>query len=216
MRFRAEVETTTDLGKLSATLLDLFRSNGYRDTFGWIDNIRLVEEDLLVEHLRDQLVADLLANPVPPTIDAILPDDLLPPDDDRAIRYILFPRERMQNASRVNLTVDTLSRFVSSTLHRGAPGGVLDSQLRFLDDDMEQIGRAKLAECVCADFLLDGYQYMAYDGDFYLVDRSFVQRIDEELAQLRRGVKVRRSGPSEAERQVVRSQPPLPPGGEQL
>jgi uncharacterized protein (TIGR04141 family) len=54
---------------------------------------------------------------------------------------------------------------------------------RFLVE-ITSLGKVRLLDCICADITLGSDQYLLYDGDFYKVNRTFVQRIDTELAQL--------------------------------
>jgi uncharacterized protein (TIGR04141 family) len=184
LRFDNDVETVQDLIGLSEDLLELASAGTYQSAFPWVDNIRPVTDEATIDKLYELLLSQLQTRPVPPTVDALLPDDLVDIADERAIRYILFPGERTESACRVNLTIESIANLVHSRRGRGAPRSVLDATLRFLDDAMEPLGRAKLIECICADLRCDGEQYLAYDGDFYRVERTFVQRIDTELAQL--------------------------------
>jgi uncharacterized protein (TIGR04141 family) len=184
IKFRSDIEELPDLIDLSVDLLELCASNVYHETFSWIDNIRLVEDEPTIDRLYRQLMDSLMLNPIPPYVDAILPDDLVELDDERAIQFILYPHDRRKGASRINLTVEMVADLA---LRRG--GGlnqkaVLNTELRFLDDAHEVLGRARLIDCLCAEFIVNGGQYIAYDGDFYKVDRSFVERIDTELNEL--------------------------------
>jgi uncharacterized protein (TIGR04141 family) len=181
IRFRKEVASLGELTELSDELVELSLSVGYREALPWVDNMRLVEDELLIAELQGRLIEELSAQPVPASVDAILPDDLLEVDDERAIRYILYPRESRSMASRHNLTIEAVAQRI-----RSAPNPVefLSTELRFLDDAKDAIGRARVIECICADMVLNGEQFLAYDGDFYRVEKTFVQRIDGELLQL--------------------------------
>jgi uncharacterized protein (TIGR04141 family) len=85
LRFRSGIEELVDLIDLSEDLVELCSSNAYQETFSWIDNIRLVEDESTIEILYRRLMDDLMLNPVPTNVDAILPDDLVELDDERAI-----------------------------------------------------------------------------------------------------------------------------------
>jgi uncharacterized protein (TIGR04141 family) len=184
VRFRAGVDCVADLVKLSEELRSRSSTDGYKQSFGWVDNITPVDDEPLIELLRQQLVADLLTRPVPSTVDALLPDDLIDVGDDRSIQYVLYPRERQPNACRTTLTVAMLSRLAAGLCDPARPDALLDCELRFLDEARECVGAATILECLCADLTVDGELYVVCDGDFYQVDRTFVQRIDDELSRL--------------------------------
>jgi uncharacterized protein (TIGR04141 family) len=184
LRFDNDIDDVQDLLDLSDVLVELGSAGTYQSAFPWIDNIRLVTQEPIVDKLYELLMSKLLDRPIPPTVDALLPDDLIDTFDERAIRFVLFPRERARLACRVNLTIDTIAELAGARRGQGSPRSVLDAPLRFLDDAKELVGKARLIECLCADLEYEGEQYLAYDGDFYRVERAFVQRIDNELAQL--------------------------------
>jgi hypothetical protein len=184
VRFRAGVECVADLVKLSEELRSRSSTDGYKQAFGWVDNITPVDDEPLIGLLRQQLVADLLTQPVPSTVDALLPDDLIDVGDDRSIQYVLYPRERQPNACRTTLTVAMLSKLAAGLCDPAPPDALLDCELRFLDEARECVGAATILECLCADLTVDGELYVVCDGDFYRVDRTFVQRIDDELCRL--------------------------------
>ena len=184
VRFRAGVECVADLVKLSEELQSRSSTNGYKQAFGWVDNITPVDDEPLIELLRQQLVAHLLTQPVPSIMDALLPDDLIDLGDDRSIQYVLYPRERQQSACRTTLTVAMLSQLATGLRDPAQPSAALDCELRFLDEAREFVGAATILECLCADLTVGGELYVVCDGDFYRVDRTFVQRIDDELSRL--------------------------------
>ncbi len=184
LRFRRDLESLADLVQLSIELLELSTGSSYQAMFSWVDNIRVVEDDSIISQLQQQLVDDLRSNPIPARVDAILPDDMLEADDERAIRFVVYPRERRASVDRTTLTAEMLGELVAASSRAVTSSAVLNRELRFLDDSRQVIGRARLIDCICADMEFGSEQFLAYDGDFYQVDRSFVQRIDNELSQL--------------------------------
>jgi uncharacterized protein (TIGR04141 family) len=181
MQFQSDVKELQELSSISAKLVELSYSKNYASELPWVDNIQIVEDEAICLTLRRQLLADLGGASVPPTVDAILPDDLLDVDDERSIGYILYPREKKSGVCRRNLPIEAIAARL-----RGAsdPDRMLNDELRFTDEVGEVLGKARLLDCICADLTLGGKQYILYDGDFYKVDRSFVDRIDTELMQL--------------------------------
>jgi len=184
LRFETDIEQVADLVKLSEEIVRRSRVNHYKAAFGWVDNITPVYDEALIEILRQRLLAEFRADPLPPTVDVLLPDDLLDIGDDRSIQYVLFPGERRQTASRMTLTPTLVSRYVVRSDDPADSSRVLDAEFRFLDEGHEPVGAPTLLECLCADLMVDGEQYMAYDGDFYKVDHTFAKGIDDQLGRL--------------------------------
>ncbi|NMO54538.1 TIGR04141 family sporadically distributed protein [Actinoplanes sp. TBRC 11911] len=180
IRFGADLVRLSELLDLSATLLGLSSAADYVESLPWVDNIKLIENDDVTGIVKDHLIRQLQAQPVPPSVDAILPDDL-DVEDERPIRFILFPGEHAGSASRVNLTIEMISDRIRRS---NDAADLLSAELRFLDDAHESLGRVRLVDCICADMIIGDEQYLAYDGDFYRVNQSFVQSIDGELARL--------------------------------
>ena len=185
LRFRAGITEIGDLVDLASTALHRSAATDYREMFRWIDNVRPVDDPDLTHELRLLLVHELTANPETPPIDTILPDDLLEVGEDRAIRYIVFPHERGTGQGRVVLApvaiADLLRQYGDTDETREAG---LDAELRFLDDAEDRIGLATVLECLSANLRLGDQEFIAYDGDFYSVDRGFAARIDEELSHV--------------------------------
>jgi uncharacterized protein (TIGR04141 family) len=184
LRFRAGISRIEDLVELADVAVDRSRATDYKEAFSWIDNIRLVDDPDLISELRSQLVSDLLASTDPPSIDAILPDDLIDVGEDRSIRYIVFPRERGTGQGRVTLGTNTISSFLRQFPDDGDRIRELDSELRFLDESESPIGTASILECLSANLRRSTENFIAYDGDFYHVDQSFVARIDGALNKI--------------------------------
>jgi len=181
LRFRAGVSCIQDLVELGAIAIERSGSADYKEAFSWIDNIRLVEDTDLVDELRRQIALELISNPESPSVDTILPDDLIEVGDDRSIRYIVFPYERGVGSGRVTLTTSAIADVLGRS---GDPRRALDDELRFLDESETRIGAATILECVSANLRLGDEDFIAYDGDFYLVDKGFVDRIDDEVGRV--------------------------------
>jgi uncharacterized protein (TIGR04141 family) len=181
LRFRAAVNKITDLVDLAGIAINRSRSADYRQVFGWIDNVRPVEDVDLESELRTQLASELVSNPNLPSIDTILPDDLIEVGDDRSIRYIVFPRERGTGQGRTTLALSSIAAFLSKS---GDPVVALDAELRFLDESKERIGTATVLECLSGNLRLNGSDFIAYDGVFYQVNHKFIEQLNIELERI--------------------------------
>ena len=184
LRFKAWISKPEELTDLSSIALERSSATEYKEMFSWIDNIRPVDDPGLIRDLRIQLAEEIMENPDSALVDAILPDDLIETGDDRSIRYILFPRERGIGRGNVTLAMAAISRLLSRMQDDDNKVAGLDADLRFLDESGELIGTATVLECLSATLRRDDVEFIAYDGDFYAVNHSFVSRIDAELSKI--------------------------------
>ena len=60
----------------------------------------------------------------------------------------------------------------------------LDAELRFADESGERLGTATVLDCLSATLRRGEQEFIAYDGDFYRVSKSFVARIDAEARRV--------------------------------
>lgn len=178
--FTAEIVGLRELSEMADLLVARGEERRYRDSYGWVDNITLVSEIDRIDSLRAVLAALLVESPVPRNVDALLPDDYSD-YDERAIEYVAFPKERVAKASRVNLTIDRIGQLAQAC---GSPGDVLDISLRFLDADQREITSATVIECVCSELVHDGSVFIAYEGDFFEVEPTFVAGVDAEVREI--------------------------------
>lgn len=181
LRFRALVTRIEELVELAGIAVNRSSTSDYKEMFSWIDNVRPVDDPELIHELRLQLIDELAAAPDSANIDTILPDDLINVGDDRSIKYIVFPRERGIGQGRVTLSVAAIRDLVMQSYEVPLRDKALDAELRFLDESRDRIGTATVLECLSVSLIRGDHNYIAYDGDFYSVNQSFVKRIDEEL-----------------------------------
>jgi uncharacterized protein (TIGR04141 family) len=167
--------------ELGAIAVDRSRSADYREVFSWIDNIQLVDDEELISQLRTELTDGLISDPDISSIDTILPDDLIEVGEDRSIRYVLFPHERGIGHGRITLTTAAISGLLSRSVD---PVDALDTELRFLDESSQLIDTATVLECLSANLRIEDRDFIAYDGDFYEVNSSFVENINDELKRI--------------------------------
>lgn len=186
LRFRAMVTHIEELVELAEIAVGRSNATDYKELFSWIDNIRLVNDPELIHQLRLWVADELAANPDSPQIEPILPDDLIDVGEDSSIKYILFPRERGIGPGRVTLAAGALSGLVAPSVAQAGNDRdrVLDTELRFLDESEGRLGAATILECLSVNITHANGDFIAYDGDFYAVNPSFVERIDGELRNL--------------------------------
>jgi uncharacterized protein (TIGR04141 family) len=184
LSFRRHVERIEDLVTYSLQVLERATDDGYKATFGWVDRLTLVDDDDRRQALTDQLANDVLASEHVPDADVMFPDDLVEDDDERSIEFVLFPGERRTAAPRTTLTLGSVAAHIARSPDRRQRVHALEHPLRFLDGAKAEIGVATLLECLAADLINDGERYVAHEGDFYRVEESFVNEVDDELRDL--------------------------------
>jgi uncharacterized protein (TIGR04141 family) len=184
LQFRAWIREPGELVELASIALERAGASEYKEMFSWIDNVRVVDDPALIRELRIQLASEIMANPDNVLIDTILPDDLIETGDDRSIRYILFPHERGRGHGRVTLATAAIAKLLSQLQVSDGKDAGLDADLRFLDESGDRIGTSTVLECISATLKRGDDECIAYDGDFYAVNRSFVSRIDDQLTKI--------------------------------
>jgi uncharacterized protein (TIGR04141 family) len=184
LQFRRKIGRIDQLVEFATIALEESKQRRYREEFTWIDNITLVEDEETIGRLRAHVAETLATENNPASIDAILPDDLLDVGEDRSISCIAFPNERGAGKGRRTLTVARIAILIASFDDPVARERALDADLRFFDEAGKLIDSASVLECLSAEFQLDGAQYIAYNGDFYLVSGDYVQRVDREIAEI--------------------------------
>lgn len=183
LRFRTGVLEPRDFLALSRAAVDRWQEQRFLDAFPWANNIRPVDDEALEARLREQVLEELRQSPVSARVDVLLPDDLVALDDDRAIHYIGFPREKGASKGRVNLTIESAAKLVLREDTK-RPGKGLDAPLRFFDSVQEEIDSVSVLECLCAEVALDGITYVLYDGSFFAVDDDFLARVNKDIASI--------------------------------
>ena len=111
LRSREEILAPSDLSALADRRMRSYRANSYEGPFGFVDDYVLVEDENQRDELRTAVVDLILAGS--DRVDVFLPDDLVAFEDERAIQYIVFPRELTRSASAS----------ASNSAHPGAPRG---------------------------------------------------------------------------------------------
>ncbi len=184
LHFSAEVDKIQDLTELSATVLVRSKELSYRDEFPWMDYIRPVTDNSLVDVLRNRLLEGLLTTPLPASIDVLLPDDLPRSEDGLAIEYVLFPQEWASKGGSKTLTIRRIALWIA----RKDPSeqlAALNSRLRFLNSDRQELGYASLLECLSGELTWEGATYVTDDGAFYRIDPDFLRAVEEDVGALR-------------------------------
>ncbi len=177
LKTRDTVGAVDDLVALARSAIGDFRSTLYREDFSFVDHMVPVFDDALEEQLRQQIFEDVVA--LREDVDVLLPDDLVPFEDERSICYIVRPGEPARSASDMVLTVEMVAAML-----RDHDVSALDRELRFSDADRNVIAHASVLDCLAADLLVGGCRYIAYDGDFFSVDAALLDRVNAAISDV--------------------------------
>lgn len=177
IKLTAEIDRPKDLHDLAATSIADYRSDSYKEEFGFIDDYVAIEDPNLLSDLRAELYTLLAGRS--PLVDVFVPDDLLDFDDERSLEFVLLRGERRATASSRLLTVDQIANLIQQ-----ADPSSLEWDLRFCDQPDNVIAHATIADCLTADFTMDGQRYLVADGQFYAVSVDFMDRINQEVAEV--------------------------------
>jgi uncharacterized protein (TIGR04141 family) len=178
IRVREALQSADDLPVLAQQALEDYRDDAYRENeFSFIDDYVLVEEAVTITHLRTELFADLLADRE--NVDAFIPDDLADTEDDSAIHFVLFPGEQVRAASRLNMTIGGLRKYLENSDEEA-----LDATLRFCDAGKRVIAEASILECLSAELDLETDKYVLSDGSFFQVSETFLSATNSELEEI--------------------------------
>lgn len=176
LAFRTDVSDVDALRDEATAVIKLYRDEGYKEHFSFIDDYMAVEDSQLVTLLDEALVHEIVeGNEV---VDVALPDDLVDFSDDRTMEYVLLPGERLASASRTVLTVDRIRSAIS------ADDTGIEMELRFADAEHDVLGHASLRECLAAELTVEDERYSLADGTYYHLRSEFIDAVDEALVSI--------------------------------
>ncbi len=177
------MESVRDLSNLSVIVLERSREITYKAEFPWMDFIRPVTDNCLLDVLRGTLIDQMLSKLLPSALDILLPDDLARADDGFAIEYVLLPNESTSEAQSKTFTIRRMALWVASK-DPDERVSALHARLRFVTVDREEVGSASLLECLSTELTLDGNTYVVDDGNFYCIDPDFLAAVADDVSRL--------------------------------
>lgn len=179
LRFTASVSSTTDLVDLANEVMDLFRSDRYKRSYGWVDNFSLVECEELIDGLESRVTELLRGQGTLAELDVLIADDLTDLDREREIEFFRF---KGRGARRSDACDKTLTLEMVRSRVRAVVGlDCLSEAVEFLDSNRQSIGSCSLLELLSGEVVFNDRTYVLYDGDFYLVDTTFLADIGKRL-----------------------------------
>lgn len=172
--FQFSALPTTPLTRIAREVLRLGIATDYTTHFPWVDNIRPVDDADLILKLQDAAVDAVRAG----TLDLSGPEEL----NHTSARYYRIKGDRRIN-QRYVLELESYVR------HIGGAAEVTIERLRSdwiksYDDGAKEVDHKPVFDCLVGDLAVDGTSYVIADGDFYEVNRNFMDQLDADVRSL--------------------------------
>ena len=164
------------LGRLCDDLLSLYRKRTYKDHFAWVDNVRKVTDQSVLDELHTRLMAEIKLGANGAT--RLSPPEPVDWEDIQGFAYThrrrvldLEPRieSYLENIDIAHLTIEDLKKNKVFVLK---------------DDDTEPAYRWSVYSCLTFEITLAGKNYLLTTGDWFEVDRDFAKSIDKTLESI--------------------------------
>jgi uncharacterized protein (TIGR04141 family) len=165
------------LGPLLRQLLTVWGRSTYRTHFAWIDKVRAVKDQAVLERLH-QRTAELVAT----AVDDV---DLAPPEIIDWDRAATFTYDFGDHSEYDDLSLDDYMKTVRrSRTRRFDYQRLVAHRVLAKDVDGGTIGRWSVARALVGEFDLDGIHYILDDGHFYAVAADYLAELDEFIKDL--------------------------------
>lgn len=171
----------SDLGDICNELIDAYRSDAYRQTFEWVDRVKLVRDDLTIGALDASLLSALQSGNTGSM--HLAPAKIV--DWQRIECFSFTGSGKRHRCTYPELLLDGYRQTIGD---------------KFLDLDIETIKRHSVLvkyadlpeavsaflvyECIVWDTTLAGSQYALMDGQWFLVDVGFSARVRQQADSL--------------------------------
>ncbi|MEZ8149850.1 TIGR04141 family sporadically distributed protein [Vibrio splendidus] len=164
---------TKEMPALVDKIYDHYKSQDYKNSFGWVDNIRRLEEKKDIDPLNQKLLDELkLTTPqvvisIPEMLDWDLVSGFSFTRGKPNIKPTIESDDYFVNLDKVNLTVDSLKR-----------------DRLFVFDSTEEDTEYKLYDCLYFEIKESEKTYILFSGVWYEIAESFVGTIDKILSNI--------------------------------
>ena len=176
-----------DLGNLCRRLTDVHERDDYQTQFGWIDNVKPIEDPHLIDELRTH-VSDMLS--ASQTGDLTLaPPEIIDWETVSAFRYH-FDRRSSRNpelgVTRPDLRlVDYLAGASGSATLADHTYDRLKSRKVFaVNGDGADIYSWSIWQCLVGEIQLNGETFILDEGAFYSIQRNYLAELNAEIAAI--------------------------------
>lgn len=166
----ALVNITSIVAKLDQ-LYTLFKSEAYKQHFGWVDNISAIGDPGLIGRLNDELFAkinnrelDYIWLAIPTIVDW------------SKIDYLKYSGRGRNQYNDIG--IETAIEELFEDRHDIQPVEFKTAQVKAFDNEGTRIKEWPLSRCLYGEITLDEKQYVLNDGSWYVVDVNFYAAIE--------------------------------------
>lgn len=163
-----------EIPSLVNIIFDYYKSESYKKSFSWVDNIRRLQEPTDIQSLDDKLLAEIKSNSsnviisMPEMMDW---DQVFGFSFTRSksnIKPIIDSYEYYSNLDHLTLSVDTLKR----------------DKLFVFDEKLENT-EFKVYDCMYFEIKEGNKTYILFSGDWYEIENSFIKMINNILSKIK-------------------------------
>lgn len=170
LTLNAAVNVTSIIDKLDQ-LYSRYKSEAYKQHFGWVDNISEIGDSALIGRLNDEMCARI---------------------NNREFEYIWLALPTLVDWSQIDylkysgrgrnqyndIDIETAIEELFEDRHDIHPVELRTAQVKAFNNEGTRIKEWPLSKCLYAEITLDGKQYVLNDGSWYVVDANFYAAIE--------------------------------------
>jgi uncharacterized protein (TIGR04141 family) len=168
------------IGKLCKDIIQMYRRKTYRKNFGWIDNIRIIEDPGILEELQKMLIDAIKrgSNNVTVTV-----PEFVEWDDLSSFHFSFDSRNPFQDTEDADLcgALERAGKLEKLTVNRLCRSWRLIAKKADGDEPYQW----SLLKCLTGEFTFNGIEYILSDGRFYEVRQQFLRMLNSFIATLR-------------------------------
>ena len=168
----------SELASVASTLLDLYSLDSYKSQFAWIDRVKRVRDDDVVDELDKILGAELGAT-VPSPLLYLAPPEILYWDNVEHFRYSNQYKKDYATFADLDLAtwIGLPTRSKASLLERSRQDQAL--VVRQGATDAVPVGR--IYDCIVFEAEHQGARYALLAGEWFALDTDFVDEINKQV-----------------------------------
>lgn len=173
----ATVNVISIIAKLDQ-LYTLYKSEAYKQHFGWVDNISAIGDPDLISRLNEELFAKI---------------------NNRELEYIWLAIPTLVDWSRIDylkysgrgrnqyndVSIETAIEELFEDRHDIRPIEFKTTQIKAFDNEGTRIKEWTLSKCLYGEMTLEGKQYVLNDGSWYVVDANFYDTVERIYTGIR-------------------------------
>ncbi|KEO71662.1 DUF6119 family protein [Anditalea andensis] len=155
-------------------IIEFYNKDDYKDNFEWIDNIKRIKKDEIVENLNGKLIAKIKSkdiNNIHLNVPEILSWD--------QIDGFSFTR----NKSNISPTLEIENYYNSFDSSEYKEERFKQDRV-FIFDSQNNEEKIPIYKCIYSELIIDGIIYVYYNAEWFEIDKDFVANIDKSILSI--------------------------------